>query len=162
MIACGLYAIRANARIDRGSRSMSARGERMTRSNRQIAEAFFAALSAGSLPDDLVTEDLTAWTTTSGSMPGERYRGGVKLLQSLFPAGLAYTVDSLTAEEDRVAAEVQSRGTLSTGEDFHNIYVFLLRIRDGRVASVAEHFNPGVVREKIAPLMQAAMAKPAG
>ena len=134
----------------------------MTRSNKDIAGAFFAALSAGAVPDDMLTDDMTAWTTTSGSMPRQRYQGGVTMLQSLFPAGLAYTVDSLTAEEDRVAAEVQSRGTLSNGEDFHNIYLFMLRINDGRIASVAEHFNPTVVREKIVPLMQAAMAKTAG
>ena len=134
----------------------------MTRSNKDIAAAFFAALSVGALPDEMLTEDMAAWTTTSGTMPRQRYQGGVKLLQSLFPAGLTYTVDSLTAEDDRVAAEVQSKGTLSTGEDFHNIYIFLLRVRDGRIASVAEHFNPTPVREKIAPLMQAAMAKMAG
>ena len=134
----------------------------MTRSNKEIAGAFFAALSAGAVPDDMLTEDMTAWTTTSGTMPRQRYQGGVTMLQSLFPAGLAYTVDSLTAEEDRVAAEVQSRGTLSSGEDFHNLYLFMLRIRDGRIASVAEHFNPTAVREKIAPLMQAAMARTAG
>ena len=134
----------------------------MTQSNKHIATAFFAALSAGAVPDDMLTEDMTAWTTTSGTMARQRYQGGVKLLQSLFPAGLTYTVDSLTAEDDRVAAEVQSRGTLSTGEDFHNVYIFLLRIRDGRIASVAEHFNPTPVREKIAPLMQAAMAKMPG
>ena len=133
----------------------------MTRSNKDIARAFFAALSAGLVPDDMLTEDMTAWTTTSGTMPRQRYQGGVTMLQSLFPAGLAYTVDSLTAEEDRVAAEVQSHGTLSSGEDFHNLYLFLLHIRDGRIASVAEHFNPTVVREKIVPLLQAAMAKTA-
>lgn len=130
----------------------------MTGSNKDIARAFFAALSDGIVPDDLLTEDMTAWTTTSGTMSRQRYQGGVTMLQSLFPAGLAYTVESLTAEEDRVAAEVQSRGTLSSGEDFHNIYLFMLRIRDGRIASVAEHFNPAAVREKIVPLMQATMA----
>jgi uncharacterized protein len=130
----------------------------MSTENHLIARAFFAALSAGRVPDELLTPDMTAWTTTSGEFDKARYQGGVQLLASLFPAGYAYTVDSLTGEEDRVAAEVHAEGVLSTGEPFANRYVFMLRIRDGRVASVAEHFNPGPVRDKLAPLIQAAMA----
>jgi ketosteroid isomerase-like protein len=103
---------------------------------------------------------MTAWTTTSGKSDRLKYQAGVRMLQSLFPSGLLYTVDSITAEEDRAAAEVQSRGTLVNGKEFHNIYVFMFRIKDGRIATVAEHFNPQVVRELIVPLLQAAMANP--
>jgi ketosteroid isomerase-like protein len=132
----------------------------MTRSNHQLVREFFAALSTGSLPSQLFTDDMSAWTTTSGKSPKEKYLAGVRILQSLFPAGLTYTIDTLTAEEDRVAAEVQSRGTLVNGEPFHNVYVFMFRIREGRIASVAEHFNPQIVREKIVPLLQVAQPKP--
>jgi uncharacterized protein len=132
----------------------------MTRLHHQLVRDFFAALSAGSLSSRFFTDDMTAWTTTSGTSAREKYLAGVGVLQSLFPTGLIYTVDALTAEEDRVAAEVQSRGTLVNGESFHNVYVFIFRIRDGRIASVAEHFNPQIVREKIMPLLQAASSKP--
>src|SRR3974390_2052788 len=132
----------------------------MTRSNHQLVRDFFAALSTGSLSSQFFTDDMTAWTTTSGKSPKEKYLAGVRMLQSLFPAGLTYTIDALTAEEDRVAAEAQSRGTLVNGESFHNVYMFMFRIRDVRIASVAEHFNPQIVREKIVPLLQAAQPKP--
>jgi ketosteroid isomerase-like protein len=131
----------------------------MTRSHHQLVQDFFTALSSGSLSSELFTDDMTAWTTTSGRSEKAKYLAGVRLLQSLFPAGLTYTVDSLTAEQDRVAAEVQSRGTLVNGDLFQNVYVFIFRIRDGRIASVAEHFNPQVVREMIVPLLQATTAK---
>jgi ketosteroid isomerase-like protein len=131
----------------------------MTNGNHQIVREFFSALASGNLPDSLLTADMTAWTTTSGTSPREKYQAGMKLLQALFEGGLAYTIDSLTAEDDRVAAEVRSRGKLLNGQDFHNTYVFMFRIRDGRIASVAEHFNPAPVREQIEPLMRAAMAK---
>ena len=130
----------------------------MTRSNHQLVRDFFAALSSGSLSGEMFTDDMTAWTTTSGRSAKEKYLAGVGILQSLFPAGLAYTIDSLTAESDRVAAEVQSRGILVNGDPFQNVYVFMFRIRDGRIASVAEHFNPQVVRDMIMPLLQAAAA----
>jgi len=127
----------------------------MPQSNHQTVRDFFTALSNGTLSAGMFTTDMTAWTTTSGESSRDRYLAGVTMLQSLFPAGLTYSVDSLTAEGDRVAAEVQSRGTLVDGKTFHNTYVFMLRIRDERIASVAEHFNPQVVRDMILPLLQA-------
>jgi len=131
----------------------------MTRSNHQLVRDFFAALSSNSLSGELFSDDMTAWTTTSGTSGKQKYLAGVGILQSLFPAGLAYTIETLTAEEDRVAAEVRSRGALVNGDIFQNVYVFMFRIRDGRIASVAEHFNPQVVRDMIMPLLQAATAK---
>jgi hypothetical protein len=68
----------------------------------------------------------------------------------------------LTAEEDRVAAEIRSNGRFTDGDAYENVYVFVLRIRDGRIAFVAEHFNPDPVVKQILPRIQAAMAKAAG
>jgi len=127
----------------------------MPQSNHQIVRDFFAAMTNGTLTAGMFTADMTAWTTTSGESSRDRYLAGVTRLQSLFPAGLTYTVDSLTAEGDRVAAEVHSKGTLLDGKTFHNTYVFMFRIRDERIAGVAEHFNPQPVRDLILPLVQA-------
>lgn len=124
-----------------------------------LARRFFAALSSGDLPDELLTDDMTVWTTTSGVQQEKaRYQGGIRLLSALFEGGLTFTVDSLTAEDDRVAAEVRSHGILRGGEPFENRFLFMLRVRDGRIASVAEHFNPIPIREKIHPLLEAEMA----
>ena len=134
----------------------------MTQSSHQLVRDFFAALASGNLPDELLTPDMTAWTTTSGKSDKARFQGGVKMLASIFAGSLSYSIDALTAEDDRVAAEVQSRGTLVNGEDFHNTHVFMFRIRDGRIASVAEHMNAFIVREKLVPLLQAAMGRATG
>lgn len=135
----------------------------MAHPNHAIARAYFEALSNGDVPDDLLTDDFRAWTTSSGAWNEKpRFQGGIRLLASVFDGGLRYTVDSLTAEDDRVAAEVHAEGRLVDGQDFANSYVFVLRIRDGRVALVAEHFNPDPVRTQLGPLLQAAMAKMAG
>ncbi len=132
----------------------------MSQTNHQLARRFFEALSNGEIPDALLTPDMTAWTTSSGAWSDKaRFQYGIKLLASIFNGGLAYTIDSLTAEADRVAAEVQSRGTLLNGEDYHGRYVFMLRVRDGRIASVAEHNDPVPVREKLGPLLKAALQK---
>jgi len=131
----------------------------MTQSNHQLVRDFFTAIASGNLPDDLLTPDMTFWTVNSGTADKARFQGAMKLLASIFSGTLTYDIKSLTAEEDRVVAEVQSHGTLANGEAFNNAHMFLFRIRDGRVASGVEFMNQFVVRDTIAPLMQAAMAK---
>lgn len=125
-----------------------------------LAERFLAALSAGDVPDDLLTGDFTAWTTSSQVwVEKARYQGAIRLLASVFDAGLQFRALAITAEEDRIAVEVRSHGMLVNGEVFEGAYSFHLRTRDGRIASIAEYFDPATVRAKLAPLMQAAMGK---
>ena len=129
----------------------------MTSSHRQLIRDFFTAIPSGNVPDDLLTPDMTFWSVNGGTAEKARFQGAMKILASIFSGDLAYTIDSLTAEDDRVVAEVRSHGTLINGEATSNTHMFLFRIRDGRIASVAEYMNQLVVREKIAPLMLAAM-----
>ncbi len=126
----------------------------MSQTARKLVETFFAALSSGNMPDDLLTPDMTAWTTLSGSTDKAGYQGMVKLLGTLCARPLTFSIRSVTAEEDRIAVEADSEGTLINGEEYRNTYVFILRVRDGRIASVAEHFNAIIVKEKMTPLMQ--------
>ena len=56
-------------------------------------------------------------------------------------------------------AEAESEGLLINGETYRNTYVFVFRIRDGRIASVAEHYNALIAREKLVPLMKEAAAR---
>ena len=133
----------------------------MSGKNHALISRFFAELTLGTLSDELLADDMTVWSSSSGSLGAAKakYRFAVTLLQSLFPAGLAYQVLSLTAEEDRVAAEVLARGTLTNGERYENSYVFMFRVRGAQIASIAEHFNVLEVQAKIMPLMAAALAQ---
>lgn len=134
----------------------------MTQAAHELVRYFFAAMPGGKLSEDIFTSDMTAWTTSSGQeIPVGKYVGGTRMLQSLFPSGLHYTVDSITAEDDRAVAEVRAHGVLADGTDFQNSYVFVLRLRDGKIASLREHFNPAPVVEKIVPRIQAMMAQAA-
>lgn len=131
----------------------------MSTSHHQLVNDFFTAIARGELPDNLITNDMSAWTLTSGDTSRERFRGGVKMLAAIFGGTLHYTVNAITAEDDRAVAEAHSNGTLTDGQSFHNVHVFSFRIRDGRIAWVGEYMNPLPVQEKIVPLMQAAMQK---
>lgn len=119
----------------------------------QIARDFFAAVAAGELPDAMLTDDMTGWITTGGTLDKKTYQGLIRLLDRMSAAPLKYTIKSLTADEDRVIAEAVSEGKLVNGEDYGNTYVFVIRVRDGKIAAVAEHYNALIVEEKLIPLM---------
>jgi len=121
--------------------------------NHDLARAYFAAVTAGELPDSLLTDDFSAWTTGTGPMDRAGYQNAIRLLARMCATPIQFTIDAITAEEDRVVAEARSTATLVNGESYANTYVFSLRVRDGRIARIAEHMNLAIVHEKLIPLM---------
>jgi ketosteroid isomerase-like protein len=105
----------------------------MAHDNHQIARAYFDAVRNGSLPDALLTSDMFTWTTLSGAIDKAGYQNMVKMLGEMCAQSPSFTVKSLTAEEDRVVAEVDSEATLLNGEEYRNTYIFVFRIHDGRI-----------------------------
>src|ERR1700740_1322765 len=91
----------------------------------QLARDYFTAVAKGELPDDLLTPDMTAWITSGGTMDRARYQHLVRLLAAMCATPLAFTIDSLTADEDRVVAEARSEGMLVNGETYRQTYVFV-------------------------------------
>lgn len=130
----------------------------MTRTKEQLVQEFFKVIAKGELPDELVTPDMTFWSINSGTAEKARFQGAIKILSSIFNGTLTYVIESTTAQEDRIVAEISSHGTLNTGEQFNNTHIFLFFVRNGRIASAKEYMNQFAVREKIMPLMQAAIA----
>jgi uncharacterized protein len=117
-----------------------------------VAEAYLAAVTAGELPDSLLTDDMTAWLTTQGPVSKSAYQGAIRFLATMCRSPIRFTVDAITAQDDRVVIEAHSQATLVNGEEYANTYVFSLRVRDGRIAWIAEHFDPLVAKEKLFPL----------
>jgi ketosteroid isomerase-like protein len=123
-----------------------------------LIRRFFAEMPKGKLDPGLFTEDLSVTTASSPEpVTGAFYLGGIEVLQSLFPDGLHYTVDAVIVEGDRAAAEVRSRGTMADGEVFATRYAFLFTLRDGKIAKIAEFFEPEPVQRLIMPKLIAAM-----
>jgi hypothetical protein len=96
---------------------------------------------------------MTAWLTTQGTIGKQAYQDAVRWLGSVMREPLHFTIDAITAEGDRAVAEARSEGVLVNGEPYAQTYVFVLRIRDGRIAAIAEHYNALVAQEKLVPLM---------
>ena len=136
-------------------------GYGMTGTHDQLARDFFAALGAGDVPDDLLTR-------RHDRLDRERHagQGDIPGRDEILCLGLCRWPRLHDRHPYRRGRPRGGRGpvlgTLVNGETFNNTHVYILRIRDGRVAHMAEHMNQLVVRDQIVPLMQAAMAKGAG
>ncbi|MDE8651040.1 nuclear transport factor 2 family protein [Novosphingobium album (ex Liu et al. 2023)] len=124
-----------------------------------LIRRFFANLGAGTPDPDMFTDDMIAWTiSTHADAPGQSYLGATRMLAALFAGTLRYDVKALIVEGDRAAAQVRGSGTLASGERYENDYAHLFDLRDGRIARIAEFFDPAPVNEKIMPLLLEAMA----
>jgi uncharacterized protein len=124
----------------------------MSHPNYAVAEAYLSAVTAGDLPDSLLTDDMTAWLTTQGPISKAAYQGAIRLFARMAQSPIRFTVDAMTAQDDRVVIEAHSQATLINGEAYGNTYVFSIRVRDGRIAWIAEHFNALIAQEKLFPL----------
>lgn len=130
-----------------------------TESKHQLARDFFAAIGRGEITDSLVTPDFTAWILSSGEIGLAQFAAGMRAFAAAVVGDLVYQVDSLTAEDDRVVAEVHSDWELVNGQRAQNRHVFLFTLRDGRVCRMAEYMDPAVARDIIGPLIQQLMAQ---
>jgi ketosteroid isomerase-like protein len=121
-----------------------------TEDNKRLVLEFLGHYSAARYDAalDLLAEDCTWWLPghpeefpAAGSVDKatvkRRLAGNLKLL----PHGLEITTGAITAEQDRVALEAESRGTLVNGREYHNSYHFLFVITDGKIRRVKEYLD---------------------
>src|SRR5205085_12606855 len=111
--------------------------------NKHVVRSYFDAVNRGDMQTitELLDDEASFWVPPS--LPdGVVFRGEAMVLKlftesvSLYDpdAGLSVEIQSLTADEDRVAAELVIRGKAAAdGRDYENWYHFLFRLRAGRI-----------------------------
>jgi ketosteroid isomerase-like protein len=115
--------------------------------NKRVARDFIDALSRADTEWVLehYADDMVMWTAGSLPFSGRHSKNEIRGLMDgilgAFPQGLRFAVKTLTAEEDRVAIEAESRGVHASGKPYHNEYHFLMRIRDGRIVELKEYLD---------------------
>ena len=115
--------------------------------NKELARVFVDALSRADTAkvDELYAEDVRLWVT--GSLPFSGTKGkvqaleGMPLVLDLFPDGLTFQIQAMTAEGERVAIEATSEGTTFRGDRYQQEYHFLLRARDGKIIEWREYMD---------------------
>ena len=97
--------------------------------------AFFTPESTWTLAGDL---PLSGTWTGPDQILGEFVPS---MVSRLFPESMEFEFDGLIAEGDRVLAEWNTRGLARSGGRYDQHCLAIFTIRDGRIASVREHFD---------------------
>ena len=132
---------------DKLRRMVPRRQARVTTRNKQIVTWLFAQLSAGGTDQafTVVSGEVTWWVAgdaaVSGTKTKAQYQAMLAAIGAEFPSGLTYTVGGLTAEDDRVAAEVVSTGVHLNGKPYANNHHFLFTVRDGQIVAANEYMD---------------------
>lgn len=118
--------------------------------NKEIAAELFARFSAGDIDGvlALMTDDVS-WripgkpelSPAAGDYGKERLGRLFRRMLAGLERGLAMSVVGMIAEGDAVAVEVESSGDLRNGRKYRQQYHFLIRFREGRIATVREYLD---------------------
>jgi uncharacterized protein (TIGR02246 family) len=88
-------------------------------------------------------------TAISGRYDRDQIRAFAGGVLEAFPGGLRFTIETMTAEEDRVAVVATSEGEHVSGKPYRNHYHFLFTWRDGKLQELREYMDTELVTEVI-------------
>jgi len=115
--------------------------------NKELVCEFFAILNRGDVPaiaaayaDDGRLETMGR-TLISGKYNKAQILAAAGQILDVFPEGLRFTIDGMTAEGERVAVEAHSEGRHVSGKLYSNEYHFLFQFRDGKLVLLREYMD---------------------
>lgn len=117
--------------------------------NKRIAKEFLkaSAVHDGERFASLLCDDATYWTAGKPHLfryCGEKTREEICAYMStpsIFVDGVDVTFGSITAEDDRVAVEAETRGVMPDGRVYTNVYHYLFTFCDGKIQRVKEYLD---------------------
>jgi len=114
--------------------------------NKQIAIKFFEALSSGSETYlDFYNDNSIIWTAGENEIGGTRTKKEIisfaQGILEAFPNGIEFKITGITAENERVAVEVQGDAIHISGKPYNNFYHFLLKIKNGKIIELKEYMD---------------------
>ncbi len=121
--------------------------------NKAVARQFLDDMSNGNVQAivDAYAEDgrvhTMGQTLISGVFDKETIKQFAGQVLGAFPQGIKFTINQLTAEDDRVAIEAESYGMHVSGRPYANKYHFLMRLRDGKVIDFKEYMDTEMVTD---------------
>ena len=116
--------------------------------NKELVERFTSLFAQSDIDAVLgmMTEDATWWVNGKAHLnPGSGTKTKpdmARILENLYGqliGGLRMDVAGIVAEGDKVAAELRSHATTTTGKIYENDYHMLFTVRDGKIAKVREY-----------------------
>lgn len=118
----------------------------------KIASAFLSNIGRGGIDRHHYAEDLTAWSPLMGMITLDEYLPKLKTVSEVWQRPLEVTIDTVTAQDNRVVLQARSNGRLYDGQEYANTYLFLIEFDEaGRIRHVREYFDPDPVRDILQP-----------
>jgi ketosteroid isomerase-like protein len=110
--------------------------------NVELVRDFFRYMSSGRIDDAfiLIAENVVWWSPL-GTLTKQALLEGVRQLFASRTTSRAMNIRTITAEDNRVAAEVDGQFELRDGRSYDNTYHFLFVIENERFVRVREHFD---------------------
>ena len=130
----------------------------MSKENEAVAVKFVTAM--GSNDPVAAAQCLAAdayaiargYSNFAGKRDAAMMIGGIEAFKALMPDGLAFSIVSVTSNEDTVVVECEGNATTSAGTAYHNHYCFVHAMKDGKIAHVREYFCGVHANEVLWPL----------
>ena len=125
----------------------------MARSGLETVEHFFKSLEQGDAAGvaGCFAADARVWT------PGDHWFSGIHTpdeiqnlsatILGMFPDGLRFQVQGVTAQDDRIAVEATSEGAHVSGKTYRNAYHMLFVVRDGSIVELKEYMDTALAGE---------------
>ncbi|MGE0484522.1 MAG: nuclear transport factor 2 family protein [Gammaproteobacteria bacterium] len=121
--------------------------------NKELVRTAWNAVSTGDSDTFLgaLADDVT-WTFFGSHRFAGTIRGKDELLNKLFAplgevleGGIQVTINSMTAEDDRVVIECKGRARAKSGLDYNNDYCIVIECSGGRIRHVREYLDSELV-----------------
>ena len=118
--------------------------------NKKIASELLACFTAGDVAGalDMMTDDATWWIPGKpgtapivGTLSKEQIGKLFHRMTAQLTDGLRMTVKGAVAEGNKVAVEVESKGTLRNGRIYNQQYHVLMELREGQICAVREYLD---------------------
>lgn len=131
--------------------------------NKQLVRDFFAVMNRGDVPAIVAAYAADGYlhtmgrTLISGKFTRAQIQAAAGQIYEVFPEGLSFSIDAMTAEGERVAVEAHSQGRHVSGARYSNEYHFLFVFRDGKLAVLREYMDS----ERVTDILCAGQRPPA-
>jgi ketosteroid isomerase-like protein len=133
----------------------------MSEQDKKAALAFIDAMGRGDAKgvDTVLAPGAVAvakgFSKFAGTRERERVVNGTGDFKTLVPDGFKPTIKTVTAEGGRVAVEWEGNATLKNGKPYHNQYVMVFTMENGKIKQLNEYFCGKLAEDALFPLVSA-------
>ncbi len=132
----------------------------MVEENKTVVRNFVAALGKGDVEGmrACIAENIAAVCTGTCLLSGTRgyaeVLGAAGMLGQITKAGIDFKVLTLTAEDDRVAAELEGTSMLVNDKPYNNQYHFLFTLSGGKIVGMKEYMDTLLTENLLGPFVR--------